>query len=152
MQYLLRFIFLNVISVLQLIFQKLTHTEMKVWRNHLFNYLLFTIMHKYSIVQNFKEPMKAAETAVDIVSKILTGTSAVKFSVTLLPANIAFVNCSGLKLPQDFQNTQKQALLKVILWKKCFHRCFAVKFAKFLRTPISKNICTLLLLNTEAVF
>ena len=33
-------------------------------------------MHKYSIVQNFKEPMKAAETAVDIalsVSKISHG-------------------------------------------------------------------------------
>ena len=39
-----------------------------------------------------------------------------------------------------------------ILWKKCFHRCFAVKFAKFLRTPIPKNICTLLLLNTGAAF
>ena len=27
------------------------------------------MLHKYSIVQNFKEPMKATETAVDIVSK-----------------------------------------------------------------------------------
>ena len=34
-----------------------------------FNYLLFTILHKYSIVQNFKEPMKATKAAVDIVSK-----------------------------------------------------------------------------------
>ena len=42
---------------------------MKVWRHHLFNYLLFTMLHKYSLVQNFKEPMKATEAAVDIVSK-----------------------------------------------------------------------------------
>ena len=27
------------------------------------------MLHKYSIVQNFKEPMKATETAVDIVLK-----------------------------------------------------------------------------------
>ena len=42
---------------------------MKVCRLHLFNYLLFTMLHKYSIVQNFKEPMKAIKTAVGIVSK-----------------------------------------------------------------------------------
>ena len=34
---------------------------MKVWRH----YLLFTMLHKYS--SNFKELMKATETAVDIV-------------------------------------------------------------------------------------
>ena len=42
---------------------------MKVCRHHLFNYLLFTILHKSSIVQHFKEPMKATKTAEDIVSK-----------------------------------------------------------------------------------
>ena len=31
-------------------------------------------------------------------------------------------------------------------------RCFPVKFAEFLRTPILKNICERLLLNTEAGF
>ena len=36
---------------------------MKVWRP----YLLFTMLHKYSIVQNFKELMKATAAAVDIV-------------------------------------------------------------------------------------
>ena len=30
---------------------------------------IVTILHKYSAVQNYKEPMKATETAVDIVSK-----------------------------------------------------------------------------------
>ena len=40
---------------------------MKVWRHYLFNYLLFTILHEYSIIRNFKKPMKASETAVDIV-------------------------------------------------------------------------------------
>ena len=32
------------------------------------------------------------------------------------------------------------------------HRCFPVKFAKFLRTPILKNICKQLLLNTKEAF
>ena len=44
---------------------------MKVCRHYLFNYLLFTKLHKYSIVQNFKEPMKATEIAVDIVLDVL---------------------------------------------------------------------------------
>ena len=48
-----------------------THIEMKVCRHYLFNYLLFTKLHKYSIVQNFKEPMKATEIAVDIVLDVL---------------------------------------------------------------------------------
>ena len=52
-----------------LFFKNFTHIEMKVWRHHLFNYLLITILHKCSIVQNFKEPKKSTETAVDIVSK-----------------------------------------------------------------------------------
>ena len=54
--------------------------------------------------------MKATETAVDIVRKFPTGTSAVKFAVKLLPANIGFVYYSGRKFSPDFQNTQKQAL------------------------------------------
>ena len=40
-------------------------------KHYLFNYLLFTKLHKYSIVQNFKEPMKATEIAVDIVLDVL---------------------------------------------------------------------------------
>ena len=50
-----------------LFFKKFTHIEMKIWRHYLFNYLLFTILHKYSIVQNFKESMKATKTAMNIV-------------------------------------------------------------------------------------
>ena len=86
---------------------------MKVKRYYLVSYLLFTILHNYSIVQNFKEPMKATETAVDIVSKNSHGNvciDALKFSVKFLPANMAFVNCFGLTFSPDFQNTQKQAL------------------------------------------
>ena len=33
-----------------------------------------------------------------------------------------------------------------LLKKRLWHRCFPVNFAKFLRTPISKNICERLLL------
>ena len=40
---------------------------MKVWQHYLFNYLLFIILHKYSIVQNLQEPMKATEAVVSIV-------------------------------------------------------------------------------------
>ena len=57
--------------------------------------------------------MKATETAVDTalaVLKNLHGKSVVKFSVKLLPANMGFANCSGLKFSLDFQNTQKQSL------------------------------------------
>ena len=35
------------------------------------------------------------------------GTSAVKFSVKLLLANMGFVNYSRLKFSPDFQNTEK---------------------------------------------
>ena len=52
--------------------------------------------------------MKATETAVDIVRKFPTGTSAVKFSVKLLPANMGFVNYSRRKFFPDFQNTCKK--------------------------------------------
>ena len=51
------------------------------------------MQHKYSIVQNFKEPMKTRETAVNIIYKFQktpTGMSALNFSVKLLPANITF--------------------------------------------------------------
>ena len=51
------------------------------------------MLHKYSIVQNFKELMKATETAVILFykfRKIPTGMSAAKFSVKLLPPNMGF--------------------------------------------------------------
>ena len=35
--------------------------------------------------------------------------------------------------------------------KKLQHRCFSVKFAKFLRTPILKNICERLLLILQKI-
>ena len=76
---------------------------MKVWLHHLFNYLLFTIRHKYSI-----ESIKATESAVDIVSK---NSENVRSEVLgkVVPANMGFVNYSGLKFSPDFQNTQNQA-------------------------------------------
>ena len=36
--------------------------------------------------------------------------------------------------------------------KRLYHRCFLVKFAKFLRMPILKNICERLLLNFKGKF
>ena len=53
LKFLLSFIFVNVISVLQLIFQNIYtywNENMTAW----FIYFLFTILHKYTIVQNFK--------------------------------------------------------------------------------------------------
>ena len=44
---------------------------MKVRRHHLFNYSLFTIVHKYSIVKNFKEPIKTTEIAIDTDLNVL---------------------------------------------------------------------------------
>ena len=54
--------------------------------------------------------------------EISTGTPALKFSVKLLPANMSFVNYSGLKLSPDFQNTgklevfYKSSLSTLMLW------------------------------------
>ena len=60
---------------------------MKVWRHHLFNYLLFTILHKYSI-----EPMKATESAVDIASKNSHENVSSEVLGKVVPANMGFVN------------------------------------------------------------
>ena len=55
---------------------------------------------------------KSTDTAVDIFldvsefSKVPRETSALKSSVKLWPANMGFVNYSGLKLSPDFQNTE----------------------------------------------
>ena len=84
-----------------------------------FNYLLFTILHKYSIVQNFKEPMKATKAAVDIVSKNPPGNVSVKFSVKLLPANMGFVNCFGLKFSQILRTHRSRICEKVFCEKMC---------------------------------
>ena len=51
--------------------------------------------------------------------KISTKTSALKFSVKLLPANIGFVNYSGLKFFPDFQSTEK--LSRGVLQKQLFN-------------------------------
>ena len=48
--------------------------------------------------------------AASFISLFIIGTSAVKFLLMLLPVNMGFVNCSGLKFSPDFQHTQKQAL------------------------------------------
>ena len=68
------------------------------------------MLHKYSIVQNFKEPMKATETAVDIVSKNSHGNVCSEVLGKLVAYSMGFVHCSGLKFSPDFQNTQNQAL------------------------------------------
>ena len=39
-----------------------------------------------------------------------------------------------------------------LLKKKLWHRCFPVNFAKFLRTPVLKNICEQLLLTIWKLF
>ena len=45
-----------------------------------------------------------------------------------------------------------QSLFNNVFKKRLQHRCFAVKIAKFLRTPILKNICEQLLLENVNVF
>ena len=54
--------------------------------------------------------MKATESAVDIVSKNSHGNVCSEVRGKVVPANVGFVNYSGLKFSPDFQNTQKQAL------------------------------------------
>ena len=61
--------------------------------------------------------------------------SALKFSVKLLPANMWFVNYSGLKFSPDFQNTEK---LEVFYKSKCSTLTNAVmKYLNF-RSSASK--------------
>ena len=89
------------------------------------------MLHKCSIVQNFKEPMKATETAVDIVyvSKIPTGVSAVKFSVKLLPANMGF---SQLLRTRIFLRFSEHA--EAVTVKRCSVKESVLKnFANFTR-------------------
>ena len=69
---------------------------MKVWRHHLLNFLLFTILHKYSI-----EPMEATESAVNVVSKNFHGNVCSEVLGKVVPANTGFVNYSGLKFSPD---------------------------------------------------
>ena len=45
------------------------------------------------------------------------GTSALKFSVKLLPTNMGFVNYSGLKFSSDIQGTEK--LYRGVLKSSC---------------------------------
>ena len=58
------------------------------------------------IVQNCKKPMKAGETAVDIILYVSKNSHGNFCS----DANMRFVNFSRLKLSPDFQNTQKESL------------------------------------------
>ena len=68
------------------------------------------MLHKYSIVQNFREPIKATETAVDIVSK---------------NSHVGFVNYSGLKFSPDFLNTQRSRHSKNMFFEKSLLKYFA---------------------------
>ena len=52
-------------------------------------------------------------------------------------------NCAGVSFL-----IKLQALSPVTLLKRLQHRCFPVNIVKFLRTPILKNICERLLLNS----
>ena len=55
----------------------------------------------------------------------------------------AFFNKSFLKVSQISQENMLESLFNNI------HRCFPVKFAKFSRSPIVKNICERLSLSIE---
>ena len=57
------------------------------------------------------------------------GTSALKFSVQLLPANVWFVNYFGLKFSPDFQNTEK--LSRGVLQKQSFNINAVTKYLNF---------------------
>ena len=90
---------------------------MKAWRHYLFNYLLlFTILNKCSIYSlKFESAQEGNRNSGGYCFRRFeefprAGTSVVKFSVKLLPANMGFINYSGLEFSRDFQNTQKQSL------------------------------------------
>ena len=54
--------------------------------------------------------MEATESAVNVVSKNFHGNVCSEVLGKVVPANMGFVNNSGLKFSPDFQNTQIQAL------------------------------------------
>ena len=54
--------------------------------------------------------MEATESAVNVVSKNFHGNFCSEVLGKAVPANMGFVNNSGLKFSPDFQNTQIQAL------------------------------------------
>ena len=54
--------------------------------------------------------MKATESAVDIVSKNSHESIRSEVLGKVVPANMGFVNYSGLKFSPDFRNTHNQAL------------------------------------------
>ena len=61
-------------------------------------------------------------------------------------------------LPNNYKRHLCKNLCSSLVFIKAFnfikkrlqHRCFPVKFAKFLKTPILKNICELLLLQLSS--
>ena len=58
-----------------------------------------------------------------------------------------FANFTGKHLCWSLFFTKLQVFRPATLLKKrLLHRCFPVKFEKFLRTPVLKNICERLLL------
>ena len=63
-----------------------------------------------------------------------------------------FANFTGKHLYWSLFLRKLQALLLVTIKKRLQHKCFNVKFAKFLRTPILKNICEWLLLSVLHYF
>ena len=81
---------------------------MKVWRHYLFNYLLFTILHKSECNLKFQRAHESNRKSCEYCFRRFeefARESVVKFSGKLLPANVGFANCSGLKFSLDFQNT-----------------------------------------------
>ena len=58
-----------------------------------------------------------------------------------------FTNFTGKHMPWSLFLIKLQAH---VIKKRLQRRCFAVKFAKFLRTPILKNFCERLLLFLKA--
>ena len=81
------------------------------------------MLHKYSIVQNFKEPMKAIETAVHIVLKVSKNShgnvcSEVLDKVVACQHGI-FLIVADQNFPQIFRTHRSSHCKKVSYKKKC---------------------------------
>ena len=76
-----------------------------------------------------------------------------KLSFKILPTRNSHRRCSVKKsVLKNFANLTEKHLCWSLLtcnFIKLQHRCFSVRFAKFLRTPILKNICERLLLSNN---
>ena len=76
---------------------------MKVWRHHLFNYLLFTILHKYQYGahESNRNSCVSKNSHGNAYSEVLGKVAACQHGICYL---------FRTKIYPDFENTQKQAL------------------------------------------